>query len=388
MKRLDELLSHVAPRFSRVEPRQHATAYVRGLLRPLPGSNFAAYAGQAGKVSADAMQRLLNSASWDTDGVRDDICSYVAKSLGAETGTVVVDETGFVRKGRESAGVARQHLRLTGRDENCQVGIFLVLVTPLGHALIDRELYLPESWFGTDDDAKSRRAAAAIPDSISFRTKSELAQRMLDRALDSDVPFSWVAAAEACGWDGSLARWCARRRLPHVVAVAGTQPLVPQAQAPTVGSAVARSQAPVWKSMRGESDAEPARSFQWAIGSFDDATPKPIGWDRRLLARRSGPLEQGDKIGELQPTYYLSAGPITSSDAELVRAASALTAAGECLSLARERAGLSNYQVRHHAGWYRHITLSMLAVAHVEVPGSPSRIQQRSGPADVITWHE
>jgi SRSO17 transposase len=171
-------------------------AYVRGLLAPLASKNGWTLAEAAGNATPDGMQRLLNRATWD-DGVRDDVRSYVARYLGSADGVLVIDETGFLKKGTKSAGVQRQYSGTVGRVENCQLGVFCAYATSKGRALIDRELYLPRSWIAD----RGRCHEAAIPDDVEFATKTELARTMLTRALDAGVPAAWVTADEACGKD-------------------------------------------------------------------------------------------------------------------------------------------------------------------------------------------
>ena len=151
---LDDLFALVAGRFFRVEPRRRARAYVRGLLAPLASKNGWTLAEAAGDGTPDGMQRLLNRAAWDADGVRDDVRAYVAGHLGSADGVLIVDETGFLKKGTKSAGVQRQYSGTAGRVENCQLGVFCAYATSRGRALIDRELYLPKSW--TDDRDRCR----------------------------------------------------------------------------------------------------------------------------------------------------------------------------------------------------------------------------------------
>src|SRR5277367_5633648 len=164
---LDDLFALVAGRFHRVEPRHRARAYVRGLLAPLASKNGWTLAEAAGDSTPDGMQRLLNAAAWDTGGVRDDVRAYVAAHLGAADGVLIVDETGFLKKGTKSAGVQRQYSGTAGRIENCQLGVFCTYATPRGRALIDRALYLPKSWIADRDRCRE----AAIPDETEFATK-------------------------------------------------------------------------------------------------------------------------------------------------------------------------------------------------------------------------
>src|SRR5437773_813693 len=185
-------MGRIAGRFARVEPRRRARAFVLGLLAGLPRKNCWTIAGQAGDATPDGMQHLLARARWDADGVRDDVRGYVTGHLADPGAVLVVDETGDLKKGTASAGVARQYTGTAGRVENCQVAVFLSYAARGGHALIDRDLYLPKSW--TADPA--RCAAAGIPAGTAFATKPKLARRMISRALDAGVPASWVTADE------------------------------------------------------------------------------------------------------------------------------------------------------------------------------------------------
>jgi SRSO17 transposase len=191
-----------AGRFVRVESRRQMAVYLRGLLSETERKNGWTLAEAAGDDGPQGMQRLLNFYAWDAGGVRDDVRAVVAQALGdAERGVLVVDETGFLKKGTKSAGVARQYSGTAGRIENSQVGVFAAYASPRGRGLIDRELYIPKDWF-TDRD---RCRAAGIPDEVEFATKPELAQRMIARALEADLPFAWVTADEAYGGSSILA---------------------------------------------------------------------------------------------------------------------------------------------------------------------------------------
>ncbi len=212
-EQFDELMGRIADRFSRVEPRRRARAFVLGLLSGLRRKNCWTIAEHAGDATPDGMQHLLAAARWDADAVRDDLRGYVIEHLGSADAVLVVDETGDVKKGRASAGVQRQYSGTAGRVENCQVAVFLSYTSPAGHALIDRELYLPRSW--TADPA--RCAAAGIPGKTVFATKPKLAHRMIGRALDAGTPAAWspamrsTAPTRACAltWNaaGSVTCW-------------------------------------------------------------------------------------------------------------------------------------------------------------------------------------
>ena len=191
----DELMTRAGARFSRVEPRRRARAFVLGLLAELPRKNCWTIAEHAGDRTPDGMQHLLSRARWDAGGVRDDVRSYVVEQLGDPGAVLVVDETGDVKKGTATPGVQRQYTGTAGRIENAQVAVYLGYAAPRGHALIDRELYLPKSWTGDP----ARCEAAGIPGHAAFATKPQLASLMIERAVSARVPFAWVAADEAYG---------------------------------------------------------------------------------------------------------------------------------------------------------------------------------------------
>src|SRR3954465_4835110 len=217
---LEEVHRRIAGAFARSEPRARVLDYLRGLLGQLERKNGWTLAEAAGEVSPDGMQRLLRTADWNAEAVRDELRDYVVERL-RPGGGVIVDETGFIKKGSRSAGVARQYTGTTGKIDNCQIGVFLGYATPSGRALIDRELSLPRAW--TDDRERAR--AAGIGDAVPFATKPELARRLLTRTLDAGVPAGWVCADEVYGQDKRLRVWCEQHRLPYVLATRSNDPV-------------------------------------------------------------------------------------------------------------------------------------------------------------------
>src|SRR5215469_12488743 len=210
---LDRVHERVAGRFGRAEPRARVREYVSGLVAGLERKNGWTLAEHAGEVSPDGMQRLLRRADWDVDGVRDDVRAYVVEQLGDEDGVLIADDTGFLKKGTRSAGVQRQYSGTAGRTENCQVGVFLAYASAYGHALIDRELYLPQSW--TEDPARCREAG--IPDEVEFATKPRQAQAMIARAVAAGVSFAWFTADETYGQAKWLQGWLEERDVCYVM---------------------------------------------------------------------------------------------------------------------------------------------------------------------------
>lgn len=218
---LEQLHARFANCFERAEPRQKALAYLKGLLSPLQRKNGWQLAEGASDKRPDGMQRLLNSARWDADAVRDDLGQYIVEQLGTSQAMLVLDETGFIKKGTKSVGVKRQYSGTAGRVGNCQIGVFVTYATPKGHTFIDRELYLPREWV----DDLDRLQQAQVPNGTEFATKPELARRMLQRIVEAKVPFGWVSGDEVYGGDRKLRVWLEQQHLPYVMAVATNEAL-------------------------------------------------------------------------------------------------------------------------------------------------------------------
>jgi len=387
---LDDLFALVAGRFFRVEPRLRARAYVRGLLAPLASKNGWTLAEAAGDATPDGMQRLLNRAAWDADGVRDDVRAYVASHLGAADGVLVVDETGFLKKGTRSAGVQRQYSGTAGRVENCQLGVFCAYATGKGRALIDRELYLPKSWIADRDRCRE----AAVPDDAVFATKTDLARTMLGRALDAGVPAAWVTADEAYGKDCKFRAWLEQRRIGYVVAVASNQAIPGSTGTSRADALAAHAPQQAWKRRSCGQGAKGPRMFGWAVASLpcpeDPEDTTPPGWSRWLLVRRA--LTRNAK-GEHELAYYLCCAPAGTTDEDLIRVAGSRWAVEECFQTAKTETGLDQYQVRRYDAWYRHVTLAMLAHAYLSVtaaiaPKALAAASSRSRSArSAVSWH-
>jgi SRSO17 transposase len=339
-----------AARFSRVEPRRQMVAYLRGLLAEVERKNGWTLAETAGETGPQGMQRLLNFYAWDADGVRDDVRDAVVEALAdAERGVLIADETGFVKKGTKSAGVARQYSGTAGRIENSQVGVFLAYASDRGRALVDRELYLPKEWIADRD----RCAAAGIPDDLGFATKPELAQRMVERALAAKIPFAWFTADEAYGQVGRLRLWLEEHDIAHVLAVPKSQMVISMDLRQRRAHAVIADVEPAaWQRLSCGDGAHGQRIYDWAAVDIRPLRRPDVGhW---LLARRS--VSDPTEIA-----YYICFGPADTDLRELVRVAGSRWAIEESFQTAKNETGLDHYQVRRYEAWYRHITLSMAA---------------------------
>jgi SRSO17 transposase len=347
---LDAAAARLAPLFARSEPRRHAAAYLRALLGDCERKNSWQAAEYVGHDGPYAFQHLLGRADWDADAARDLLRAYVMENLADPDGVLVVDETGFLKKGDKSAGVQRQYCGTAGRIENCQVGVFLAFAGGRGRALIDRELYLPEGWAA---DAH-RREQAGIPEGVSFATKPALGQRMLARAYAAGVRAKWVTADEAYGNDSKFRRFLEANGQPYVVAVQSNQRLWVGLEQVTVRAIADGLPARAWRRGSAGDGSKGPRLYDWAwvpLGEVDER-----GWRLWLLLRRQrgGPQERA---------YYLCKGPARTPLRELIRVAGSRWPVEECFERGKGECGLDEYEVRSWTGWYRHVTLSMLALA-------------------------
>jgi SRSO17 transposase len=345
---LDVLAVRIGPRFCRPEARERARRYLAGLLAPLERKNGWHLAEAAGDASPDSVQDFLARMRWDADAVRDDLRAYVVEHLGDGDAVLVLDETGFLKKGECSVGVQRQYSGTAGRIENCQIGVFLGYAGRHGYALIDRALYLPQGW-ATDEN---RRRAAVVPETVAFATKPKQGLTMLERALDAGVPCAWVAGDSVYGADSAIRRELERRRVGYVLTVTSGQRLWPG----MVSDWIEEVPADGWHRLSAGDGAKGPRLYDWACLPFRGA---PQGWSKALLIRR--------RLGDGDLTFYLTCAPQGTALVDLVRVAGARWTIESAFEMAKGEVGLDQYEVRSWTGWHRHITLAMLAFAFLTV---------------------
>lgn len=355
---LESLHQRIAGHFVRSEQRERVLAYLKGLMSPVERKNGWQLAEYAGEPTPDGMQRLLNSAKWDADAVRDDLCAYVVEHLGDREAILVIDETGFLKKGTKSVGVKRQYSGTAGRVENCQIGVFLSYASPKGYTFLDRELYLPKEWASDLE----RRKEAGVPETIGFATKPQLAQAMLQRALEAGVPVAWVTGDEVYGGDRRLRIWLEEQEQPFVLAIACNEPLwCHVGSGPEQKRADERAQMldlSAWKRLSAGEGAKGPRRYDWARGQLCRLSEPQ--WEHWLLVRRS--ISKPEELA-----YYVVFAPAATTLEEMVGVAGRRWTIEECLELAKGEVGLDQYEVRHWDGWYRHITLALLAQAYLTV---------------------
>ena len=348
---LDEVQQRIGPRFRRAEVRSRVRRFLEGLLAPVERKNGWQLAEIMGEHGPHGAQRLLAEADWDQEAVRDDLRAYVLEQLGEEAGILVVDETGFLKKGQKSAGVARQYSGTAGRRENCQIGVFLLYASSQGAAFIDRELDLPEEW--TMDRVRCREAG--IPDTVPFATKGELARTMLARAFTAGVKPTWVVGDTIYGSD-EVRTWLEHQQQAYVLAVAETHPVWSAGRAQPVGLVAALLPEEAWTPLSAGEGSQGPRLYHWAWLEVDAEPDDRQGWRSWLLIRRS--LSDPSKRA-----YYRVWGPPETTLAEAVQVAGRRWTIEAGLEEAKGEVGLDHYEVRTWRGWYRHITLAMLAHA-------------------------
>jgi SRSO17 transposase len=342
---LDEVVGRIAPRFVRAEPRRRAARYLRGLLAPVERKNGWQLAEAVGDATPDGMQDFLSRARWDADAVRDDLQAYVAEHLGDDGAVLVLDETGFLKKGRKSAGVQRQYSGTAGRIENSQIGVFLGYASRHGHALLDRALYLPGEWAEDAD----RRCEARIPETAVFATKPKLGLAMLERARATDLPFCWITGDSVYGADSAIRRWAERHRRGYVLMVTSGQRL----GARPVTTWIEHLPESTWQRLSAGDGSKGPRLYDWACVPYRGAAP---GFQDALLVRRCIA-----KLTEL--AFYLTHAPEGTTLAELARVAGTRWSIESLFEQAKGEVGLDHYEVRSWVGWHRHVTLAMFALA-------------------------
>ena len=357
---LEGLHRRIGSRFARSEQRCRSLAYLKALLGPVERKNGWQMAEVMGEATPDGVQRLLNAADWDADAVRDDLRCYVVEHLGDDEAVLIVDETGFLKKGDKSAGVQRQYSGTAGRIENCQVGVFLCYASRKGAAFLDRALYLPKEWAQDQE----RRKEAGIPDTVTFATKPALALAMLERALESGAPCAFVTGDSIYGSDRKLRLFLEQRDQPFVLAVSSKEPLMFGGPRCWRADRIAREiPSEAWQRLAVGGGAKGPRVYDWAWQELWrlQLTRHEQAQGHWLLVRRS--VEEPAAL-----TYYVVFAPREGTTLEkLAAVAGSRWQIESCFESAKGECGLDQYEVRKWDAWHRHITLSLLAHAFLSV---------------------
>lgn len=362
-ERFEQLYGRIAGRFARSEARHRAKRYLFGLLGRVERKNGWQLAEAIGETNPQGTQRLLNSADWDAEAVRDDLREYVVEHFADEqSGVLIVDETGFLKKGEKSAGVARQYTGTAGDTVNCQVGVFLAYASQKGTTFIDRALYLPEEW------AKdwNRRAEAGIPEQTTFANKIELAKQMLERAFKAKVPARWVVADAFYGRSHEFRKWLEERGRPYAVMVPKTNAVPLEGRKKRIEQLVERLPEDTYSELAPAEDTGERRPWQWAC--FELSGGEDGGMRRWLLVRRS--TDDPDDLG-----FYQAYGPEGTAVEELIRVCLRRWAIETAFEQTKE-IGLDHYEVRKWEAWQRYVTLCLLAHAFLAVTRFIAEIEE------------
>ena len=357
-----KVVARIEPLFYRTESRAHAEQYLRGLLAPLERKNGWTIAEHAREKEPKALQRFLNLTPWDADELRDIVLGYAMENFAEPRGVLIADPTGFAKKGTKSVGVQRQYSGTLGRVDNCQIGSFLAYANTDGdRVLVDRELYIPEkSWCGD----RQRCAEAGIPDDVTFATRPQQVQEMIGRVRAAGLPFAWFTADEEFGQNPGLREYLETAGIAYVMAVPKNTVFTgSRGQEAVIKDLAAQLKPHDWQRRACGIGTKGFRVYDWALA--DSAVP-----DHQYMIRRS--LDDGELA------FYHCYNPRREGFGELVRAAGSRWPVEECFGAGKNEAGLDNYQVRLYHAWYRHITLSMLALAFLAVVRNAAKKGTRS----------
>jgi SRSO17 transposase len=366
-ERFEELHQRVGRRFARSEARDRAKRYLLGLLGRVERKNGWQLAEALGENDPQGVQRLLNSAKWDAEAVRDDLREYVVEHLAdEESGVLIVDETGFPKKGEKSVGVARQYTGTAGDTVNCQVGVFLAYASNKGAAFVDRALYLPQEWA----EDPERRAEAGVPQEVAFANKIELAKRMLERAFEVGVPARWVLADSFYGRSHAFRAWLEERERPYAVMVPKTNAVPLGGRKEKIEQLAGRLPEDAYSEVRGAPDKSERRPWEWArVGLLADPEK---GMGRWLLVRRGS-----DDPDDL--SFYQAYGPEDTPVEELVKVCQHRWRIEVAFEAAKGEVGMDHYEVRKWEAWHRYVTLCLLAHAFLVVTCLAAQNEEAGG---------
>ena len=357
---LREVKGRIRPLFQQKRTASSAGLFLDALLGPERRKTGWMRAEAAGDPGPWRQQALLGRATWDADALRDVVRDYAVETLADPDAVLVVDETGFLKQGKASCGVARQYTGSAGKITNCQIGVFAAYVSGKGHALVDRALYLPRSW--TDD--RARRAAAHVPEDATFATKPQLARAMIERAISAGVPFAWVAADSVYGV-GEIEMTLRRQAKGYVLGVSGAHQFNSWGAKPllagTAEAIAAELDPSAWQRLSAGSGTKGERLYEWAYCELADLGPGDYGatwtglWTRGLLVRRS--LTDGERA------YFSTWCPAGTGIATLVAVEGRRWAIEDAFETAKTELGLDHNETRSWHGWHRHVSLVLLAFA-------------------------
>lgn len=357
----EEVTARFTDRFLRSESRTCFVDVLRALIAPINRKNGWQMAEEIGDSTPYGVQSFFLRHRWDSDDVRDDLQKCVVDHFGDDDGIFITDETGFLKQGVESAGVGKQYTGTAGGVVNCQIGVFLAYTTPQGTTMLDRGLYLQKEW--TDDRRRCKKAG--IPETVGFQTKQQIFFAMLERARRNGVPGRWVAADEVYGNDGKLRRGIEALDLGYVLTIRKDHRLLAKCKVQAQEIAQWWPQE-AWKRISAGDGSKGPRYFDWAYRSLPSSR---TGWERGLLIRRS--IEDPNELA-----YFLTYAPIGTPLEKLVQIAGTRWSIETSFKQTKNEVGLDNYEVRTYTGWYRHMTMCMIAFCFLMLVRNRLRIAE------------
>jgi SRSO17 transposase len=357
---LGDVKARMRPLFTQERVAASAGLFLDGLLGEERRKTGWMRAEAAGDPGPWRQQAILGRGRWEADTLRDMVRAYVVEHLADEDAVLVVDETGFLKQGKASCGVARQYTGSAGKITNCQIGVFAAYVSGKGHAFIDRSLYLPKAW--AEDPA--RRAAAHVPQEIAFATKPHLARAMVERAIAAGVPFAWVVGDSIYGVS-EVEMALRRAGKGYVLGVNATSQFNSWGTKPPVAgtaAAIASTLDPsAWHRLSAGAGAKGERLFDWAYLELADLDAAEYNetllglWTRGLLIRRN--------IADGELAFFTTWCPAATPVAVLVTVEGQRGAIEDSFETAKNELGLDHNETRSWHGWHRHVSLVMLAFA-------------------------
>ncbi|WP_086054895.1 IS701 family transposase [Pseudoruegeria sp. SK021] len=361
---LREVKGRMRPLFTQERVAASAGQFLDGLLGEERRKTGWMRAEAAGDPGPWRQQAILGRGCWDADSLRDIVRDYALETLADPDAVLVIDETGFLKQGKASCGVGRQYTGSAGKITNCQIGVFASYVSRHGHAFIDRALYLPKAW--TDD--RDRLVAAHVPESIRFATKPALALTMIERAIASNVPFSWVAADSVYGV-GDIEMALKRAAKGYVLGVNANhsfrswgKPLAVAGTAKDIAEALPEN---AWHRLSAGEGTKGARLHDWAYLDLADLDADDFNadftgvWTRGLLIRSN--IADGDLA------FFSTWCPVGTPVEKLVTVEGHRWAIEDSFETAKNEFGLDHNETRSWHGWHRHVSLVMLAFAMMAV---------------------
>ena len=361
---LRDVKARIRPLFSQERVAASAWNFLDGLLGSEPRKTGWMRAEAAGDLGPWRQQAILGRGRWDAEALRDMVRDYALETLADEEAVLVIDETGFLKQGKASCGVARQYTGSAGKITNCQIGVFASYVSRHGHAFIDRALYLPKAW--TDDP--ERMATAHVPDDVCFATKPQIACRMIVHAIAAKVPFSFVAADSVYG-TGEIETALRKAGKGYVLGVAANHVFHSWGKKQMVrGSAAKIAQnlpKSAWRRLSAGDGTKGERLHDWAYLELADLDVGEYNrtftgkWTRGLLIRRN--IADGDLA------FFSTWCPKDTPMKKLVSVEGHRWAIEDSFETAKNELGLDHNETRSWHGWHRHVSLVMLAFAMMAV---------------------